>query len=73
MCVTAYILLGFISVNGLIKWNGVYFLLFMAILNCTLYSDYLIYLLLLQIFISRDGGNKRFASVLGPGQHEGLR
>ena len=27
---------------------------------------------LLQIFISRDGGNKNFASVLAPGQHEGL-
>ncbi|TKY51803.1 Non-lysosomal glucosylceramidase [Spatholobus suberectus] len=25
------------------------------------------------IFISRDGGNKNFASVLAPGQHEGLR
>ncbi|GMY26841.1 non-lysosomal glucosylceramidase [Fagus crenata] len=24
------------------------------------------------IFISRDGGNKKFASVLAPGQHEGL-
>ncbi|KAK0606726.1 hypothetical protein LWI29_003472 [Acer saccharum] len=24
------------------------------------------------IFISRDGGNKRYASVLAPGQHEGL-
>ncbi|CAK9141462.1 unnamed protein product [Ilex paraguariensis] len=24
------------------------------------------------IFVSRDGGNKRFASVLSPGQHEGL-
>lgn len=26
----------------------------------------------LQIFISRDGGNKHYASVLAPGQHEGL-
>lgn len=25
------------------------------------------------IFISRDGGNKKYASVLAPGQHEGLR
>ncbi|CAA3003353.1 non-lysosomal glucosylceramidase, partial [Olea europaea subsp. europaea] len=24
------------------------------------------------IFISRDGGNKKYASVLAPGQHEGL-
>ncbi|KZV34855.1 non-lysosomal glucosylceramidase [Dorcoceras hygrometricum] len=24
------------------------------------------------IFISREGGNKKYASVLGPGQHEGL-
>ncbi|KAJ7942511.1 Non-lysosomal glucosylceramidase [Quillaja saponaria] len=24
------------------------------------------------IFITREGGNKKFASVLGPGQHEGL-
>ena len=36
------------------------------------YSDDLIYLVCLQIFISRDGGNKRYASVLAPGQHEGL-
>ncbi|KAK9126432.1 hypothetical protein Scep_015278 [Stephania cephalantha] len=26
----------------------------------------------LAIFISRDGGNKKYASVLAPGQHEGL-
>lgn len=26
----------------------------------------------LQIFISRDGGNKNYASVLAPGQHEGI-
>lgn len=30
------------------------------------------YLLSLQIFINREGGNKSFASVLAPGQHEGL-
>lgn len=29
-------------------------------------------IVVLQIFISRDGGNKNFASVLAPGQHEGL-
>ena len=29
-------------------------------------------ILLLQIFISREGGNKKYASVLAPGQHEGL-
>lgn len=28
--------------------------------------------MVLQIFISRDGGHKRYASVLAPGQHEGL-
>ncbi|KAB1201644.1 Non-lysosomal glucosylceramidase [Morella rubra] len=28
--------------------------------------------LIRKIFISRDGGNKNFASVLAPGQHEGL-
>lgn len=26
----------------------------------------------MQIFISRDGGSKKYASVLAPGQHEGL-
>lgn len=26
-----------------------------------------------QIFISRDGGNKKYSSVLAPGHHEGLR
>jgi len=33
---------------------------------------YMVYLLVLQIFISREGGNKNFSSVLAPGQHEGL-
>lgn len=27
----------------------------------------------MQIFISRDGGNKKYSSVLAPGQHEGLQ
>ncbi|CAK7336249.1 unnamed protein product [Dovyalis caffra] len=31
-----------------------------------------IYLLHALIFISRDGGNKNYASVLAPGQHEGI-
>lgn len=54
-----------------VTWNDIYSL-FMVICNCSLYSDYLVCLLQLQIFVSRDGGNKSFASVLAPGQHEGL-
>jgi hypothetical protein len=29
--------------------------------------------MLLQIFVSRDGGNKKYSSVLAPGHHEGLK
>lgn len=28
---------------------------------------------MLQIFISRDGGSKKFSSVLAPGHHEGIK
>jgi len=54
-----------------VTWNDTY-LLFMVIHNCGLYSEYLSYLIYLQIFVSREGGNKSFASVLAPGQHEGV-
>lgn len=33
---------------------------------------YVLNLMVMQIFISRDGGSKKYASVLAPGQHEGL-
>jgi len=29
--------------------------------------------MLFQIFVSRDGGNKKYSSVLAPGHHEGLK
>lgn len=54
-----------------VTWNNIY-LLYGHLQLWLIYSEYLAYLFLLQIFVSREGGNKRFASVLAPGQHEGL-
>ena len=41
--------------------------------KCVLRLELFLNIMIFQIFVSRDGGNKKYSSVLAPGHHESLK